>query len=346
MTEIIVQKGRYAKSLVKNKKLKMVLSPRMGTKGMYVTVEGDALGYPGRKVRIMLESETDVKLVEGVAAPKAEEPVEEVIVPSETDEMIMERMRKKFSVLDGMTLAAIQGDVRAMIVTGPPGVGKSFGIEQTIESLDVMIKMELLDPSTVNMDAPKVMEKVSMASPLGLYQLLWEYRNPGSLLVLDDSDGILYDEACLNMLKAATDSGRRRRLTWRTESKILEERCIDTQFDFEGSIIFVTNLDFENTKGKIGEHLKAIVSRCHYLDIGIHDLHEKFLRCKQIVRDGMLERYKFTDVQIDEILTYIETNKRSLRELSLRMVCKIADLVKMDPHGWRNFADETCLKGR
>jgi hypothetical protein len=346
MTDIIVQKGRYAKSLVKNKKLKMVLSPRMGTKGMYVTVEGDPLGYPGRKVRIMIESETDVKLVEGVVAPKAEEPVEEVITPSETDEMIMERMRKKFSVLDGMTLAAIQGDVRAMIVTGPPGVGKSFGIEKTIESLDVMIKMELLDPSTVNMDAPKVMEKVSMASPLGLYQLLWEYREPGSLLVLDDSDGILYDETCLNMLKAATDSGRRRRLVWRTESKVLEERGIDSQFDFEGSIIFVTNLDFENTKGKIGEHLKAIVSRCHYLDIGIHDLHEKFLRCKQIVRDGMLDRYKFTDVQIDEILTYIESNKRNLRELSLRMVCKIADLVKMDPHGWRNFADETCLKGR
>lgn len=351
MTAIVIKKGTYAGKKIRNRRFTMELSPRMGKKGMYVTVDGGPLGYNDRKIRIMLDTEADVVKATGeevvLPAVKAEpEVAEEVITPTETDEQIIERMRKKFGVLDGMTLAAIQGSVRAMIVTGPPGVGKSFGIEKVIESLDVMIKMGLIEEDSVDLGAKMGMEKVVSASPLGLYQLLWEFRHPGSLLVLDDSDSILYDEACLNMLKAATDSGKKRRLSWRTESKILEERLIDTQFDYEGAIIFVTNLDFENSRGKIGDHLKAIVSRCHYLDVGIHDAREKFLRCKQIVRDGMLDSYKFDDVQIDEILTYIDTNKSKLRELSLRMVSKIADLVKMDPGGWRTFANETCIKGR
>lgn len=341
MTDIIVQKGRYAKSLVKNKRFKMAIPPKMGKKGLYVTVEGEPLGYADRKIRIMLEKETDIQFISGDAA---DAPAQDVIHPAEPDDVIMERMRKKFQILDGMTLAAIQQDVRALIVTGPPGVGKSFGIEKVIEGLDVMVKMELIDSKSVNLEAKMEMEKVSSASPLGLYQLLWEYREPGSLLVLDDSDSVLYDEACLNMLKAATDSGKKRRLSWRTESRVLEERGIDSQFDFEGSIIFVTNLDFENSRGKVGEHLKAIVSRCHYLDVGIHGTREKFLRCKQIVKDGMLDKYKFEPVQVQEILDYIEENKDTLRELSLRMVTKVADLMKMDPDGWREYANETCIK--
>jgi septin family protein len=50
--------------------------------------------------------------------------------------------------------------------------------------------------------------------------------------------------------------------------------------------------------------------------------------------------------RVNEILEYIEANSRRLRELSLRMVKKIADLVNMDPTGWRDYADQTCLKGR
>jgi len=342
MTDIVVQKGVYAKKAVRNMRFKMTIPPQMGKKGLYVTVEGAPLGYADRKIRIMLDKENDIKFLHDEDTT-AEEITEEVA--AETDEEIMDRMRQKFQILDHMTLAAIDGDVRAMIVTGPPGVGKSFGIEQVINSLEVMRKIDLVGDIDINNDAPKSLEKIANSSPLGLYQLLWEYRYPGSLLVLDDSDTVLYDETTINMLKAATDSGKRRRISWRTESKVLEDRAIDTEFDFEGSIIFVTNLDFENARGKIGEHLKAIVSRCHYLDVGIHDLREKFLRCKQIVNDGMLDSYNFDDAQVDEILTYIDENKHNLRELSLRMVSKIADLAKMKPKGWQMFADQTCIKG-
>ena len=51
----------------------------------------------------------------------------------ETDEQIIERIRNRFEILDAMTTATTNGDIRAMIVSGPPGVGKSFGVEQIIE---------------------------------------------------------------------------------------------------------------------------------------------------------------------------------------------------------------------
>lgn len=340
MTDIIVQRGQYGSKEIVKQRFTMAIPPKMGKKGLYVTVDGQPLGMD-RKVRIMLEKETDIKFMHGDSDIVEKDDVK----PNETDEEIMNRMRKKFQVLDGMTIAAVEGHVRAMIVTGPPGVGKSFGVEKVIESMDVMEKMT--DQKITQGYQPKMgVEKVATASPLGLYQLLWEYHAKGSVLVLDDSDTVLYDEAGINMLKAATDSGEKRKLTWRTESRVLEDNGVPCEFEFEGAIIFITNLDFEKARGKIGDHLQAIVSRCHYLDMGIHDSHEKFLRCKQIVRDGMLEDYKFEPCQTQEILDYIKDNQKTLRELSLRMVKKIADLVKMDPTGWRDYAEQTCLRGR
>jgi GTP1/Obg family GTP-binding protein len=46
----------------------------------------------------------------------------------ETEEQAMDRIRERFEILTEMTKAAIGGDIRAMIVSGPPGVGKSYGV--------------------------------------------------------------------------------------------------------------------------------------------------------------------------------------------------------------------------
>lgn len=343
MTDIIIQNGVYAKARIKNQKFVMVLSPRTGKNGLYVTVEGSPLGYKNRKIRILLNSETDIQFINGDFTDGPTVSVE-TGVEVDTDEEIMVRMRKKFQILDGMTLATIEGNVRALIVTGPPGVGKSFNVERIIESVDVMAKLGL-HPGA-NPEGKLGVEKIATASPIGLYQLLYEYSTVGSVLVLDDSDTILYDETMLNMLKAATDSGSKRKLTWRTESNVLEKADIPCDFEFKGAIIFITNLDFEKSRGKIGEHLKAIVSRCHYLDMGIHGTREKFLRCKQIMRDGMLDDYKFEPFQEVAILDYIFDHQDDLRELSLRCVKKVADLMKMDPTGWKDYANETLLKAK
>jgi hypothetical protein len=79
------------------------------------------------------------------------------------------------------------------------------------------------------------------------------------------------------------------------------------------------------------------------LDLEIGSTRDKLLRIKQVIRQGMLEPYDFTKAQENEIVDFIMHNSEYLREISLRMVKKIADLVKSDPHEWQALVEATCL---
>jgi hypothetical protein len=256
--------------------------------------------------------------------------------PNETDEQIIERMRERFCILDDMTQASIDGVVRGMVVTGPPGVGKSFGVEEVLE------KNNLFDKLAGN-KLRFAIEK-GAASAIGLYKLLYTYSDKSNVLVLDDCDTVLYDETSLNLLKAALDSSKKRKLSWNTDSALLRREGIPDTFEFNGSVIFITNLKFDNVRGKIKDHLDAIMSRCHYLDLTMDTTREKMLRCKQIVADGMLKEYQFSKEEEQEILDYIFDNKDRMREISLRMVCKVADLKKSMSAKWQAMVQATCMK--
>ena len=73
-------------------------------------------------------------------------------------------------------------------------------------------------------------------------------------------------------------------------------------------------------------------------------MRERMLRVKQIVGDGMLADYKLEEKDEQEIVNFMEDNKNRLREVSLRMVTKLADLFKMSPERWRSLAENTCIK--
>jgi hypothetical protein len=257
--------------------------------------------------------------------------------PNETDAQIIERMRERFSILDEMTQASIDGVVRGMVVTGPPGVGKSYGVEKVLE------KNSLFDVMAGN--GTKFETVKGASSAIGLYKVLFNNANSKSVLVLDDCDTVLYDETSLNLLKAALDSCKKRTLNWNTDSALLRREGIPDQFEFQGSVIFITNLKFDNVRGKIKDHLAAIMSRCHYLDLTMDTMREKILRCKQIVADGMLNEYQFTAKEEAEILNFMLDNKDRMREISLRMVTKLADLKKsFGDEKWKRTAEVTCMR--
>jgi hypothetical protein len=112
-----------------------------------------------------------------------------------------------------------------------------------------------------------------------------------------------------------------------------------------GSVIFITNIKFDNVKSKkLRDHLEALESRCHYIDLTIDTLREKLLRIQQIVKDGMLNSYALPDEVKQEVVEYIWDHKRRLREVSLRTVLKIADLAKAFPEQWKDMATSTVLK--
>ncbi len=258
----------------------------------------------------------------------------------ETDAEIIERLRERFEILDDMTRAVKKGAVRAMIVSGAPGVGKSFGVEK------VLSKHALL-ADVANDEKLKKYEIVKGAmSAIGLYSKLYEYSGEKNILVFDDCDSVLLDDLSLNILKAALDTSKKRTIHWNTDSRLLRSEGVPNSFEFKGGAIFITNINFQNIKSKkLQDHLMALESRCHYIDLTIHSEREKMLRIKQIVGDGMLAEYDFTDEEQAELVEFIDENKRRLRELSLRTVLKTADLVRSFPNGkWKRVAQISLMK--
>jgi hypothetical protein len=264
---------------------------------------------------------------------------EAAFIAAETEEEAMERISDTFLMLDKITDACSRGVVRGLVVSGPPGIGKSFGVEKQLEAANMFRTMAGQDP--------KYEVVTGGVSSIGLYQKLYFNKNPENVLVFDDCDAVLFEEESLSLLKGALNSGDKRRIAWNKESRTLTTEGIPESFDFEGGIIFLSNVDFERTIAKgsrIASHLEAIMSRCHYLDLEIGSMRDKLLRIKQVVRDGMLTPFDFSPKQEQAVLDFVTGNSEYLREVSLRMVKKIADFVKADPKDWLEMAEATCLQ--
>jgi hypothetical protein len=257
-------------------------------------------------------------------------------VARESDEQILTRLSERFDILTEMTRAVRNGTVRAMIVSGPPGVGKSYGVEAVLEKdglFDILAERK-----------PKFEIVKGAMSAIGLYSKLYEFSAEKNVVVFDDCDSILMEDLSLNILKGALDSSSKRFISWNTDSRVLRSEGIPDRFEFKGAAIFITNIKFEHVRSKkLRDHLDALESRCHYIDLQMDTNREKILRIKQII-PTMLERYEFEECVQDEMVEFINTNQSRLRELSLRMVLKIADLRKAFPLKWKTMVETTCMR--
>lgn len=335
-----IKAGAYRTTDVSGSVFQLVEQYRSGAKGGYVTVKngGQFPGFP-EDIRVKVNSVSDYEFVSesDAAAVPVIQHLEDTN-SGKTDEERMVEIAERFEILHEMTKAATNGDIRAMIVSGPPGVGKSFGVEQEIE------KATLLDQIAGRRLRAEVVK--GSATPIGLYQTLYKYSDPNCVVVFDDCDSILLDDVSLNLLKGALDSGKKRKISWLADSRILRSEGIPDSFEFKGSVIFITNLKFDKMKSqKLRDHLDALQSRCHYLDLTLDTMRDKILRIKQIARSGELfADLELSEVAQDEIIAFMDENKNRLREMSLRMAIKIGQLYKSFPTKWSALAQSTCMK--
>ena len=335
MTTVTIKDGSFQNQKIEGVTFAMIkdyFPYKQGGGGFYL-VDGKTASegeFPAKPIRVKV---TDPSMAE---LGNAEVVVREA-KSNETDEEAMSRIKERFEILTQMTEATQEGSVRAMIVSGPPGVGKSYGVEEQLNKSDIFNKMA---------DVPPKFEVVrGSMSAIGLYQKLYKFSNPGNILVLDDCDSVLFDDISLNILKAALDSSKKRYISWNTESRVLANEGVPDRFEYRGSVIMITNIKFDYVKSKkLKDHLAAIMSRCHYLDLTMDTVRDRLLRCKQVMRDAnVLGDYGFTQEQGNEIVAFMDEHKKDLNEISLRMVTKIADLRKMSDD-WKKLARVTCMK--
>jgi hypothetical protein len=256
-----------------------------------------------------------------------------VPVSNETDEEIDARIRERFEVMNDLALDTTTGENRAMIISGPAGLGKSYNVEAILKNYDK--------------DGKRTYIQKGFARATGLYKLLWAYKNPGDVLVFDDCDSIFFDDDALNLLKGACDTTEVRKIGWAAETKMEDEsgERLPSSFIFEGSIIFITNYDMDAaiTQGhRLAPHFEALISRAYYIDLAMKSRRDYIIRIKQVAQEGMFIDLGLNKSQIGVTMDYLESNRDALREVSIRMAVKLAKLVK-NKNNWEKTAKITLL---
>ena len=332
-----IKSGTYRNTKVENEVFPLVKQYTVGTKGGFITVDGT--GQFGKdKVRVLVDNVTDFEFVHADEYTGTVSTATKTSAVTSTDEERITQIAERFEILDDMTKATLNGDIRALIVSGPPGVGKSFTVERELE------RSALFDQISGRRVKSTIVK--GSATAIGLYKTLYEFSDSNCVIVFDDCDSILFDEVSLNLLKGALDSGKNRKISWLAESRVLKNEGIPNSFTFHGSVIFITNLKFDQVRSqKMKDHLEALQSRCHYLDLTLDTMRDKILRIKQIADTGVLfADYDFEQCAQDEIINFLNVNKNKMREMSLRMAIKVAELRKSFPLKWQALASTTCMK--
>lgn len=253
--------------------------------------------------------------------------------PDELYQATWKRIKDRFDVMQDFTHAALDGMIRSMIVSGPPGLGKSFAVEQALKKWDSERQRHIIIKGFVK--------------TTGLMRMLYKFRHPENVVVFDDADSLFWDEDSMNLLKTVCDTCEERYISYLSEYKLEDEdgERIPERFQFEGSVIFLTNLNFDNFIGgnnRLAPHFAALVSRSHYIDLTLNGRDDYLIRIDQVIKEGMLDDMDKTQRQ--EVIDFVWDNARYLRELSLRMVIKIANIRKMEKKNWKDVAMITCCR--
>jgi len=243
-----------------------------------------------------------------------------------SDAEVLADLKERFDMLGKLTHGSITNNIRSMVVTGAPGVGKTYTVENILESSD-SAKFEVVKGAL---------------SAVELFKLGYRMRSPGSVIVLDDADSIFTDEDALNILKALCDSSQIRRVSWLKDSHTLRQDDVPQAYDFHGSFIFISNLDFQHYVDMGGNkyvaHFEALMSRSLYLDLRLHDRQAISLWVEHVSKTGkMFAREGVSDKVGEEIIGFLKMNRDNLREFSLRTAMKLCQLAKSHPKDWQHM---------
>lgn len=260
-------------------------------------------------------------------------PVTSVI--EETDTELYARLRDTYKTLDKLVEAVSNNTVNSLIVAGAPGLGKSYEVNKVLNE--------------INSGEYGYVFHRGYLRATHLFRLLWENRFQGQTVVIDDCDAIFSDETALNILKAALELKETRMIGWGSEKVFVDSdnEEIPRYFDFQGNVIFLTNLNFSDLStgnSKHAPHLAALESRSLVLDLKIRSKREIMGKIKLTVNDGMLRSKGLTQHEENDLVSFMENNIDKMKEISLRSIEKLTALYLMDKSNWKTLARTVMLK--
>jgi hypothetical protein len=254
---------------------------------------------------------------------------------NETYEQRVTRISERFDIMHKLTRAMIHQQIMSFIVSGAPGVGKSYTIEGIMNAAaeEGRIKYTSIRGAQI--------------TGIQLYKTLYEHCADTDVVLMDDSDSIYEDELCLNILKAALESHKTRKLSYLSETPLLGD--VPNSFIYAGRLVFITNKDFQtavdNGIGKHVPHMSALMSRSNYLDLKLHS-HEDLVAwvIYMCSKYHIPTQFGASPDQEKKALAWFEANAPKLRECSIRTVEKLTMYMVADAADWEKMARILLLR--
>ena len=261
-----------------------------------------------------------------------------VNVPTLSDDDMVAKYAEKIAGLRNAIRQCVEGrngkdGLRAIICGGASGMGKTWNTREILEEM-AAVSSKVVSIQYVT---------AGNITPVAFYARLYQNQTKGQILVFDDSDALFDDAKILNLLKAACDMGVPKRiLAWDTSKEIeYNGETIPNQFEFNGSVIVLSNLNFYleiEKESKRAQHLAAFTSRASYIDLHLDRAYYRPIITGMIDRGLILTEYSDTvrHVTVQFLLKHWNEFKQNP---SIRLVCELARLADM------SITEETDIHG-
>jgi len=256
---------------------------------------------------------------------------------------IQEELHEHYNDIEDLISGVAENQFH-LIINGSPGMGK------TEFTKDVLRQYAPKNPPQ-NPPISKPNFLSGTASGIKMFVELQRAKDNGQITVVDDTDKILEDTECLDLLKGCLDSQGEKDVSWTKYSQAIKQEDMKNKFVYNGRLIIITNKKIKSIQDDSASvsrlKLDPVMSRCQYIRAGLPNNQFKVESIKMFWKGYKgFDRYKLrcfaesnvpSDVQ-EEMIGFLETNQDKFSELSFRTVAKLCDLWKFKPQRWDRLA--------
>lgn len=257
---------------------------------------------------------------------------------------IVKRVVNRFNSIQKISEMFVTGNSaqRGLLISGDAGTGKSHFVRQAFITTN----------TTNRVDYQK---SKSFTAP-ALYAKLWENRNPGDVVVFDDCSleslsGDAFRKLC-DFFKGALElTSGPRMLGYEAASanQLFKDLGVPREFDFQGSIVWITNTRIENLKKKFGDHWEAMDSRFISTEVFLTK-EEKYMYTVYLIEEASMlsencdaKEGGYSQEIIEATIDFMAESYSDLRDITPRVAIKIADTMEQFPDMWEMILNNQSL---
>lgn len=230
--------------------------------------------------------------------------------------------------LVSITKLLLSGAAYSMFVAGKGGIGKTYNIEKTLAEAG-------LD------DGAGYFKVTGTASPVAIYRTLYDNRD--GIVLFDDCDGALVDQDARNIIKAATDTKKVRKLSYMKKANWLYNPDQDGEmeddgenypsyFDFKGKVIFISNLSMKKLDPDGALRTRSFVVNIDPTDIELVEFMKKISGSVEI-EDGL----SLSDEERKQTVDIIAQGGGRKESLSIRKLVRALNIRASGVDDWERL---------